>query len=928
MPSNYNGRGGPKKIDGKITENYRDACPPHKVKDLDALVKHCKGDEAKIRARITEWWEEPAIEEPQWENVGKANKPKEQVVKPAAFQKKEKPMTLAAGGGGDREQRGGVRGDSGGRVGGEKREERPAFRGGRGDGFSRKDGRGAGRGGGGGGRNSDRDRSRGRDVGAGVAASASSTAHAGTASLSLSTEDPNETRVYAEQILKISELECSSPTAGIPTPVSNVQAPKGAWGSGHSFAAVASASSSAPKPKHQPSSPVDIPATQSAPRAPPVAQVPVAAPKARVPVMEPEEEVQIDLGGPMPSGMLSSTSPTAPPPSMKPTGNVWGSKGGAHLIQAEKKPVLPAAPAPLAASLPLSPEGVEPPEEQEPEFSPEPEKTLDNSFISLGSVLPPSVNGANINASGWEPIETAAVDHTSQQQQTMVPSPVLAIPAPIMPVPEPVALPTTLQAVPPAAPAKPNIVLNMGHWETGDGDDDLDFGFGSYDNDTEETTNINSSANASLVVAPTSVPHASPARPPPGLSMPPMPAGAMLVHELENELEAAVLAPKNDNSSDGSIDQTHTQSLTQPQLFMNPPGMPQYGGMGMYGIPPPGMHNGLASMPPAQFGQLPLDTGLNQLNNSRIGNPPSQLNQAGQQQPQQGQYGIQSASSAATNSGAPSSIDSSNGATAPGMPPGMPPSMQGYPSPAYMYAAGGVPGQFNQMGHPAYGMQAPYGYAQQFAPQGQYGGYNQGLMGQGGGYGAPQHYDDQRGGGPRGGGNMRDDHQGGGGGGYNKGNGRGGYRGNRNQHQNSHQTGYGNNYGPTNPNLGYSSMPQYGGYGHGGGYGNHPGGPAGMDPYAMQQQQQGGVGGYGAGGGGFNHPDNDHKKSLGGGPNHLQQQAGGGFQHHQSHLHQQQAGLHQGMSNDAGGGGASGGGGWPGARQQQQNWGGDWQQDN
>jgi hypothetical protein len=437
----------------------------------------------------------------------------------------------------------------------------------------------------------------------------------------------------------------------------------------------------------------------------------------------------------------------------------------------------------------------------------------------------------------------------------------------------------------------------MGHWETGDGEDDLDFGFGSF-GAPENDTDISATETAKSTAANAS---ASPARPPPGLSMPPMPAGAMLVHELENKLEAAALAPKVDNNN-GS-DHATTQP-SQPQLFMNPSGMSQYGGMGMYNIPPPGMHNGLSSMSPGQF---PLDSGVNQqqlniqLNNSRPGNPPSQLNQAGQQL-QQG-YGMQPASSASNTSGAPSS-ETPN---ASGMPSGMP-SMQ-YPNPAYMYAAGAVPGQFNQMGHPAYGMQAAaYGYGQQFPPQGghQYGGYNQGLMGQGGGYGVPQHYDDQRGG-PRGGagGNMRDDNQGG----Y-KGGGRGGYRGNRNHHQNSHQTGYGNNY-PANPNLGgYGAGPYNMGYG---GYGN-PGGPSGMDHYSLQQHQQGG-GGYS----GFPHQDNDHKKSLG---SNGSNQPAGGFQQ-QSHLHQQQLGL-QGTSTDAGaGGGVSGG--WPGSRQQ--NWGGDWQQE-
>lgn len=69
MPSNYNGRGGHKKSDGKIADKFREACPPHKVKDLDALVKQCKGDEEKIQSTIMEWWEEPQVAEPEWEAV-------------------------------------------------------------------------------------------------------------------------------------------------------------------------------------------------------------------------------------------------------------------------------------------------------------------------------------------------------------------------------------------------------------------------------------------------------------------------------------------------------------------------------------------------------------------------------------------------------------------------------------------------------------------------------------------------------------------------------------------------------------------------------------------------------------------------------------------------------------------------------------------
>ena len=36
---------------------FKDACPPHKIKDLDMLVKRLNGDENKIRTQIAEWWE-------------------------------------------------------------------------------------------------------------------------------------------------------------------------------------------------------------------------------------------------------------------------------------------------------------------------------------------------------------------------------------------------------------------------------------------------------------------------------------------------------------------------------------------------------------------------------------------------------------------------------------------------------------------------------------------------------------------------------------------------------------------------------------------------------------------------------------------------------------------------------------------------------
>lgn len=60
----------------KIAEKFRAVCPPHKVKDLEQLVKVLKGDEDSIRAQIQEWWDEPEKPvEPEWEQINK-RKPK------------------------------------------------------------------------------------------------------------------------------------------------------------------------------------------------------------------------------------------------------------------------------------------------------------------------------------------------------------------------------------------------------------------------------------------------------------------------------------------------------------------------------------------------------------------------------------------------------------------------------------------------------------------------------------------------------------------------------------------------------------------------------------------------------------------------------------------------------------------------------------
>ncbi len=588
------------------------------------------------------------------------------------------------------------------------------------------------------------------------------------------------------------------------------------------------------------------------------------------PIEQEQEQVTVDLT-PEPVNMLSPEDPTpsglpttSALPTAAPSGNVWGAKGGAHLIAAAK-----AKPIPAQAPTIVEPELEEPAlvavEVEEPIVEPEPEQDLiqENSFgVSLDSVLPASVNGANINASGWEPIIDAASESTKPSVEIGHTS--------SLPEPEPVSVPLSQPAAPaaPAAP-KPSNVLNMGHWETGDDNDgELDFGFGSFapENDdvvTEtKTSQVPPSTTETAAPAP-AAPQPSPARPPPGLSMPGIPAGATFVHELETKLENTTLAPKTEEKP---VQETKT-TQSQPQSFSNDlgghmnSGMPQYGGMGMYGMP-------LGNMPHFQ-------------NGPNLGGAVNQQQPKTETAQQPGPYGMmQSTPSAANNASGASANDSSNNNTSTNnnaaMPPGMP-GMQ-YPNPAFMY------GQYN---HP-YGMQ--YGYGQQFA--GQFGGYSQ-VMGQGGGYpyGAPSHHDDRNRGG-----NMRDNYQKGG---------RGGYRGNRNNNNQYGNNQYGNNY--QGMGAGYGAAPSYNmGYGHGGGYGQ-PGGPSGMDQYGMQQ-------------GGFNQQNNDHNKGKPSGSDGNQQ-----FQQ-QSHLHQQPLGL-QGTTNDSSNAGGSGWSSGPSAGGGQ-NWGGNWQRDN
>ena len=631
------------------------------------------------------------------------------------------------------------------------------------------------------------------------------------------------------------------PTGG-PAPVTNVPALKGAWGQPRGV-------------------PTPVPAA-----APVVEPTPVAAP---VPAAEPEVNV-LSNSDPTPSGL--------PPKSAAPSGNVWATRGSAHLIQAEKvKP-----PEPVVQQVVSEPEAERPPTppqpvRQEEDLIPQQSQQVDPmNFMRVDSVLPPSVNGANINASGWEPLEMN--ERLSPTAEPLVmEAPTVAV-APAL-----VEQPVLEQPQGTGSEAKPS-VLNMGHWDGGDDEDELDFGFGGFGNDAKEEATAATTATASAQEL-----HTSPARPPPGLSMPPMPTGAILVHELENKLENTTLnAPLNSKEKVEKNDPVATgNASSQPQSFGEPSAtgnypMNQYGayGMGMYNMNT--TNGGFGSMPPGQF---PLGGPLGQQQpkqqtlsnqNQRAGTSPVPTGvQPGapyaNQTPSDDQQGL----NAGNTQPQPNQI-----------PPGVnqiPTGMQGYPNPAFMY------GQYNQMGHP-YGMQYGYpaGQGQQFGVQGGFG-YHQVMSG--GGYGAPYGHDH---------GNdnhthIRDNHHN-----YPKGSGGGGYRhNNRNNHQGGHNN-YGNNYQGGNygggPYGGNNYQGQYGDQFQRGGYGGS------NNPYGMQ------------GGGAAPYPDGGYQNDNDGkgkpkGPRSVQQ----GF-------HQQPVGLQSASQNESGG--------WPSSGPTGQSWGGNWQQDN
>ena len=725
------------------------------------------------------------------------------------------------------------RGDSGSSNREFGRRDRDAERGGGGRGYGRsgdRGGRGYGRGSAGGrGSGSDRrgrgrgDRSSNKSVEA--AASSDNTSAQAAPAASKAAPDP----------AAVAEKEGSA-TPALAKPLTS-RPLQGAWG-----ARAAAASTPVPTPAVAPPSP--------APAAPePVEE----SPETIIEESFVNEQHEFDVGvvsaqDPTPAGVTVTENipvvvPEPKPAPVAPGGNVWATKGSAHLINAEKKPLSPSVAEEVSFTI------------DEP-LMPAPDLVVETTD-NLDDGLSANLNGTMNATSGWvtesSPVGPVSVD--------VVDAPLLEIPAPEEIV---LQVPVLEPAVPEAAPVeietalKPTSVLNMGHWETGEGEEAVshDFGFGSFGQENDVTSVDETTISIPVVptpvasaplqenTAPVAAPTVSPARPPPGLGigMPPMPEKIVHVHELENKLENASLnkdeePKKSDTLSDNqyAAPQNAAPANVPPEGFaqMPQPGVPQQNYAGQYGM---GMYNynGQAGGVPTPNGFM----GAGVPGGVPLGVPPQQKQHGlGQQQasglPQQQAsiYGAP-APTAQTQTSETNGTgnNETNGTSA--IPPnsGMPPGMAGmaHYNPALFY------GQQPYLAGQPHGVNAyGFGYAGQFGGVQAGYGYQQ-VMGQGAGYGQP--YDDQtqHHGGNNHQGGYNNKNPGGGGGG-------GGYRG-RNNHHNQYPNQYNPQghgaYGGQPYNMGYNDQQ----FTQRGGYGQQQ-----IDPY-MQQNS----GGY--------HQDNDHGK--------------------------------------------------------------------
>lgn len=634
---------GKKKTNNKeLLNELKVYCPAHKHKDLDMLVRKLKGDREKIDEQIQQWWDEPApssASQEVWEDVNKKNK------KPV----EDKDAVVGRSNGGanaiGKNDPAGGRGRAGGRGG-----------------VSR--GMAGGRGAGG----SDARKSGGKTRGE------SSAVQSRDISVASAPQSVAQTPVPIAAAAADVPVEKKVATSSIPpVPQTTARPLQGAWGA--RAAAAVAPHVSAPVAPPQVSEPLQT-ITKDAP------DVVHKQEEEKSKTVQPTHAVVLDapIAKPAPAG-----------------GNVWATKGSAHLIRAEKK---------------QTPVVVEKPIKQVPEPSRismpipiSPAVNFDNSSI------PVSFNSSNMNASGWssapEVVETKLVEAAS-------------------PIKEPVVVHEVAPVAPVETALKPTSILNMGHWETGEADETAshDFGFGSFGQDND-IASVDENASVEPVNVSSTV---SPARPPPGLGigMPPMPDQIVHVHELESNLKNVSLAPKEEvpkrveNLPDHLNANMQAVHIGHHDAYSNPYGMSNYGQYPMYNYS-------------AQMG----------VPGNMVPPQQKQQNLGAQNNP----YGAPAPGSAGDGNSSDTNAQSN--------PSGMPPGMMPQYNPALFY------GQQNyQMGQPpgayGYGFGTPYGGVQGYGFQqvmGQGAGYGQPYDDQAQHHGANSHqggYNKNAGGGYRG----------------------------------------------------------------------------------------------------------------------------------------------------------------------------------
>jgi len=272
-----------------IKQKLRHACPKHRINDFEALVKQHKGDENKISMTIREWWEEePESKDAEWHDVSK------KAVKKSGNPNPNRNFQNSSGHRGDRD------------------------RGGRDNNRSSGSGRGfygRGMGGGRGAGAERRPREFGRDRDRGVTRSGANKPMSSTDAVIGS---------YVET--KPKNTQPPDQSSGVPTPITNVAAPKGAWGQNTNSYVGASSTVHDKEPL-----------TSS--------EVPIRTDVGSVTAHDPtpagflDSKPMMPLESILPSAEdgfapIASSRPSVPTPA-PPTGNVWATKGSAHLIQQE-----------------------------------------------------------------------------------------------------------------------------------------------------------------------------------------------------------------------------------------------------------------------------------------------------------------------------------------------------------------------------------------------------------------------------------------------------------------------------------------------------------------------------------------------------------------------------------------------------------------